>query len=231
MTLGFIYALPCFLLLLLFQFTLIYLIKINQFARCFLSFDFFCLLISEKVIPQVFHRPLISRWYQIRNSLLFTSEHVLFHFDVLVLVVFVNLKKLFVHDLLRRAQELAFVIVKLYQQVIQALALEIDMHRVPLTMEAIVVIVLRFGRIVLLWMRHSQTQHANANRALEESLALVLLTLRFAYLEHIIAELAVEVLYFFLHTESAEAFLAFEAEIHLFFDKLAPTPTLVMDIR
>lgn len=150
---------------------------------------------------------------------------------MLVLVVFVNFKKLFVHNLLRRAQELTFVIVKLYQQVIQTLPLEIDMHRVPLTVETIVVIVLRFGRVVLLWMRHSQTQHADANRALQESLAFVLLTLRFTYLKHIIAELAVEVLYFFLHTESTEAFLAFEAEIHLFFDKLAPAPAPVMDIR
>ena len=150
---------------------------------------------------------------------------------MLILVVFVNFKKLFVHDLLRRAQELTFVIVKLYKQVIETLALEIDMHRVPLTVETIVVIVLCFGRVVLLWMRHRQTQHANANRALKESLAFVLLTLRFAYLKHIIAELAVEVLYFFLHTESTEAFLAFKAQIHLFFDKLTTTPTPVMDIR
>ena len=150
---------------------------------------------------------------------------------MLVLVVFVNFKKLFVHNLLRRAQKLTFVIVKLYQQVIQTLPLEIDMHRVPLAVETIVVIVLRFGRIVLLRMRHSQTQHANANRALQESLALVLLTLRFAYLQHIIAELAVEVLYFFLHTESTKTFLAFEAEIHLFFDKLTAASTPVMDIR
>ena len=221
MTLGFINALPCFLLLLLFQFALVNLIKINQFARCFLSFGLFGLLVSEKVLPKVFHRPLISRWYQIRNSLLFTSEHVLLHFDMLILVVFINFKQLLVHDLLRRAQELTFVIVKLYKQVIETLALEIDMHRVPLTVETIVVIVLRFGRVVLLWMRHSQTQHADANRALQESLAFVLLTLGFAYLKHIIAELAVEVLYFFLHTESTEAFLAFKAQIHLFFDKLA----------
>jgi hypothetical protein len=57
------------------------------------------------------------------------------------------------------------------------------------------------------------------------------LTLRFAYLEHIIAELAVEVLYFFLHAETTEAFLAFKAQIHLFFDKLTATPTPVMNIR
>jgi len=133
--------------------------------------------------------------------------------------------------LLRRAQELTFVIVELDEQVVETLTLEIDVHRVPLAVQTIVVVVLCFGRVVLLWMRHSQTQHANANRALEESLAFVLLTLCLAYLQHIVAELAVEVLYFFLHTESTEAFLAFEAQIHLFFDKLTATSTPVVDVR
>tara|TARA_B110000285_G_C15019107_1_gene560595 strand:- start:125 stop:577 length:453 start_codon:yes stop_codon:yes gene_type:complete len=150
---------------------------------------------------------------------------------MLILVVFVDFEQLLVHDLLRRAQKLAFVIVKLDEQVVKTLALEIDVHRVPLAVQTIVVIVLGFGGIVLLWMRHSQTQHANANRALQESLAFVLLTLCFAYLKHIIAELAVEVLYFFLHAETTETFLAFEAQIHLFFDKLTATSTPVMDIR
>ena len=231
MTLRFVYALSCFLLLLLFQLTVIYLIEIYQFARCFLSFGLFRLLISQKVIPKVFHCPFVGGWYQVRNSLLFTSKHVLFHFDVLILVVFVDFKQLLVHYLLRRAQKLSLVIVELDEQVVETLTLEINVHGVPLAVQTIVVIVLRFGRIVLLWMRHGQTQDTHANRALEQSLAFVLLTLRFAYLEHIIAELAVEVLYLFLHAKSTEAFLAFETQIHLFFDKLASTSAPVMDVR
>ena len=128
---------------------------------------------------------------------------------MLILVVFVDFKELLVHYLLRRAQKLTFVIVELDEQVVETLTLEIDMHRVPLAVQTIVVVVLRFGGIVLLWMRHGQTQHADADRTLKESLAFVLLTLCLAHLQHIIAELAVEVLYFFLHTESTEAFLAF----------------------
>lgn len=63
---------------------------------------------------------------------------------MLILVVFVDFEQLLIHDLLRRAQELAFVIVELYQQVVETFALEIDMHRVPLAVQTIVVVVLRF---------------------------------------------------------------------------------------
>lgn len=80
-------------------------------------------------------------------------------------------------------------------------------------------------------MRHRQAQHAHADRTLKESLAFVLLTLCFAHLKHIVAELAVEVLYFFLHTESTETFLAFEAQVHLLLDELAAASTAVMDVR
>jgi hypothetical protein len=60
-----------------------------------------------------------------------------------------------------------------------------------------------------------------ANRTLHQALAIKVLTLSLSYREDIAAELAVEVLDFFLETESAAWFAAFDAEVHLFVDELA----------
>ena len=61
-------------------------------------------------------------------------------------------------------------------------------------------------------------------------MALVLLRLRFGHSQHVVAELAVEVFDLLLEAKPAKTFLAFDANIHLLFDKLSPAFTFVVYI-
>ena len=55
-------------------------------------------------------------WDQVRNGLFARTEDHLFVFDVLVLVVLVDLQKLLIHDLLGRHEVLPLVIIELDEQ-------------------------------------------------------------------------------------------------------------------
>ena len=78
---------------------------------------------------------------------------------MLVLVVLVNLKKLFVHDLLWRSKILAFVIIELDEQRVQILSLKINVQGIPLAMQAIVVEELCPVGVVPFLLSHHHGQH------------------------------------------------------------------------
>ena len=97
-------------------------------------------------------------------------------------------------------------------------------------MLTVVMIILGLRWIVLLWLCHRQAQDAHANRALQQSLAPVLLPLCFACLLDIVAKLAVEVIDFFFQTKTTETFGTLDAQIHLLLDKLSATSTSVVHV-
>jgi hypothetical protein len=89
-----------------------------------------------------------------------------------------------------------------------------------------------FGLIGIIFFRvsHRHRHHTCANRALNQPLTFVFLRLGLLYRQHIITKFAIEILDFFLETESAEPFLALDAAVHFFFNELSVAPTLVVNI-
>ena len=78
---------------------------------------------------------------------------------MLILVVLVNLKQLFVHDLLWRSKILAFVIIELDEKGVQILSLKVDMQCIPLAMQAVVVEELGPVGVVPFGLGHHHGQH------------------------------------------------------------------------
>ena len=75
---------------------------------------------------------------------------------------------------------------------------------------------------------HRHTHCAGANWALKQALTLVLLGLSLVDCEHIVAELAIEIVDLLLQAKSAQPLRALDAQIHLLEDKLAAEPALVV---
>lgn len=188
------------------------------------------LLVSHEVFDCVLKLRLDYLGLEISVVFLFGPKNKFFLLNEFILIVFVNLQKLFVHNLLGRPHVLSFVVIELYQQRVQVLALEVYVECVPLAVQAVVVEELRLVGVVFLWVCHRHRHHRGANRALHQPLTLVLLRLRFLHREHVVAVLTVEILDLILEAEPAQAFLAFETDVHFFFDKLSSATALVVHI-
>ena len=231
-TLRFAIKNTLFSLLLLFSFKLrlINLIKCLKSIHGLKLFHLLGLLIPHEVFPLILIDRLDDFWLKVSIIFLFRPQNEFLLLNELVLIVFVNFKKLFVHNLLRRSKILSFVVVELYQQRVQVLSFEINLKSVPLAMQTVVMEELGLVGIILLWVCHCHWHHRGTNRALHQPLTLVFLGLRFLYGQNIVAVFAVKVLDLFLEAKPAKALLAFEAAVHLFLNKLPVAPALVVDI-
>jgi len=116
---------------------------------------------------------------------------------MLFLIKFIDLKKFFVHNLLRTSQISPFIIVKFDEQTVQIVSFEVNMKCVPLTVQAVVMKISGPVGVFSLWLCHCHAHSTCAYWALQKALTLVLLRLRFIHCQHIIAKLAVEVVDFF----------------------------------
>ena len=71
---------------------------------------------------------------EIRNSLFTRSQHKLFLFNMFILIVFIDFKQFFKHDLLWTSKILSFIIIEFDEQAIKILSFKIDMQCIPLAM-------------------------------------------------------------------------------------------------
>lgn len=126
------------------------------------------------------------------------------------MVIFVDLQKLFIENLLWTPQVPSFVVVELYEETVEIVTLEVDVKRVPLAMRAVVVEEALAIWVISRSLRHCHLHRTGAYWTLKQSLTLIFLRLRLVDGEDIIAELAVEVVDLFLEAEAAEPLLALD---------------------
>lgn len=99
-----------------------------------------------------------------------------------------------------------------------------------MAVQAVVVEELGSLYVILLGVGPLHAHHRGANWTLQKALALVVLTLSLCNLKHIVAILAVEILYLLLKAVPATRLTALDTDIHLFKNELSLAPAHVVHI-